>query len=781
MKAVSQGGILLWRLTWRSLKRDALSSLMLVLFVALAAMLASAATIVLLTGGTAVRSLMDRALTPDFLQMHSGQLDLPRFEAFASTNPQVERFEAVNMLNFDGTSLRVGGASLATGLQDNAFVVQSDSFDHLLAPDGQVIRPSVSTVWLPVYYMELLGLEVGQTLEVHGEAGNLDLEIAGFLQDSQMNSSFASSKRLLVHPDDFERLAHLGGEYEYLLQFRLNDAAKVGEFEAAYRAAGLEANGPTLTRSLFVLVNSLDPVLSGAVVVMVALLLTAMAVLCVRFVLLTGMERNYREIGVLAALGVRTEQLRRLYGVRFLPLALASALVGWLVSPLLSRVLLRDVQLYMGPVQGGVMPWLFGLVAALAIALLLMLAVRRVLRRIGAVSPVRAIRSGTSAAGHVRQPAWPGLPSGRWRLRLALGIRDLLARRSIYVVPFVVFCLAAIIMVVPQNLHTTVSRPEFITYLGAGLSDVRVEVPAGEDSIGQLKAALAADAAVARHADFITAAYDFVDSDGRVHNLKVESGDHQAFPVAYLAGGAPVGTDDLALSTLLAAELGLETGSALELDGRRFTVSGIYQDVTNGGRTAKMAAAPFSRRVLWGTVLIDAAHDAAVGDLVAKYSGDWPGLQFSSVADYVDTIMGGTRTALKAVTFTTTLAGLVVAALITGLFMPLLLARDSAAIGLQFALGFRRSDITGQYLARAVLLLVPAIAVGSLLANFLGGSIAGVLLGPLGLSQVRLAVDPLLAWLLAPAALLAAVLLASAVSVRPRPAMFLNQALKEGQ
>ena len=46
------------------------------------------------------------------------------------------------------------------------------------------------------------------------------------------------------------------GSIEYLIEFRLKDFSAFGAFETAYASAGLEANGPTVTYTLFKMMNA---------------------------------------------------------------------------------------------------------------------------------------------------------------------------------------------------------------------------------------------------------------------------------------------------------------------------------------------------------------------------------------------------------------------------------------------------------------------------------------------------------------------------------------------
>jgi putative ABC transport system permease protein len=111
-----------------------------------------------------------------------------------------------------------------------------------------------------------------------------------------MQPLLSSSKRFLVSQNDFAALQPFGS-VEYLIEFRLHDLDSLGAFETAYTAAGLEANGPTLTYPLFRMFNGLSDGLMIAVILLISALVIAIAFLCIRFTLLAKIEDDYREIG----------------------------------------------------------------------------------------------------------------------------------------------------------------------------------------------------------------------------------------------------------------------------------------------------------------------------------------------------------------------------------------------------------------------------------------------------------------------------------------------------
>ncbi|WP_145978597.1 FtsX-like permease family protein [Granulicoccus phenolivorans] len=788
-------------LTRNALRRSGVSAVILVAFVALAAMLAGAAAALVVSATGATEALMQRARTPHYLQMHTGPVDRDRMAAFAEQNPLVAQWAVVPMLTVDGAAVRISGpgvdTTLADSLQDNSFVTQNAEFDFLLDTDDRVIQPAPGTVWLPLFYREELGLATGNVVTVTGPGATAGtpaqtrLVVAGFLRDSQMNSSYASSKRLLVAPDDLaavQRTVAETGTIEQLIQFRLTDPAAVGTFEVQYREAGLEAGGPTITWSLFTLVNSLSEGITAAIVILVTVLLVAIALLCVRFTLLTTIEQDQRQIGVLKAVGVRGRDLRRLYTGRYLALAVAGALLGVALAPLLSRSLLARVDLFMGPSGRGGWALLVGWVLAAGIVAVVGLSVRRTLRALDRVSPVEALRSGTAAAGRVRRtPRWLSVSRGRLGANLSLGLADLGRRPGMYAVPLVIFTLASFILIVPQNLYSTVTAPGFITHMGAGVSDLRIDIRQTADPrrAGELDAALAGDPQVARHSLLVTADYAATAADGTDVRLKIESGDLAMFPIRYATGQQPSAPDQLALSTMQAQQLGARVGDPVVVrppgggQPLALTVVGIYSDVTNGGRTAKMVAPHTSTQVMWSTLLADVVPGADPAAVVGAYAAANPDLRVSSVDDYVQATMGGTAQVLRDASVISLLVGLAIAALITALFLRLLLTADSARVATLRALGFRDGQIRAQYAIRTVVLLLVGVVLGAVLANTVGGLLAGLLLSGVGLTRLDLIANPLLAWLATPAVLLLTVAVTAYASTRPGADQSITATMKE--
>lgn len=175
---------------------------------------------------------------------------------------------------------------------------QSGKFDYLLDFDGNIINVLEGEIYVPICYMKDDTAEVGDIAVISGK----EFTVAGFLRDSQMNSTLSSSKRFLISANDYAEIESLGNT-EYLIEFRLMDLSTLGTFETAYTSAGLEANGPTITYPLFKITNAINDGLMIAVILLVSALVVAIAFMCIRFTLLAKIEDDYLEIGVMKAIG----------------------------------------------------------------------------------------------------------------------------------------------------------------------------------------------------------------------------------------------------------------------------------------------------------------------------------------------------------------------------------------------------------------------------------------------------------------------------------------------
>ena len=768
------------RIIGNDILKNKLITFVTMIFIAAAAMLVSLAAILTINLSGALDSLMTKAKTPHFLQMHSGEIDYAKLTSFAEHNNNVDEFQVVEFLNIDSSQIVLGENSLANNVQDNGLSTQSEKFDYLLDLEGNIINVSDGELYVPISYMKENITKVGEKAVISGQ----EFVVAGFLRDSQMNSTLAASKRFLVSENDYTKMKNLGS-IEYLIEFRLKDLSALGEFETAYATAELEANGPTVTYTLFKMMNALSDGMMIAIILFVSALVVAIAFICIRFTLLSKMEDDYHEIGVMKAIGLRIADIKRIYFVKYVALATVGSILGFGLSLLFKDILLENIRIYMGEAENSSFAPLFGIIGILVVLFSILLYVNGVLKHLKKISVVEAIRFGTSQEKSSNSKRFYLNSNRLLNTNIFLGIKDVLKRKKLYATMLAILVVSSFIIIVPQNLYNTISSKNFTQYMGIGNYDMRIDIQQTQnisEKTEDILTGMRNDHTISTYAALTTKIFKAKMEDGTEENLKIELGDHSAFPIVYSQGKAPVKENEIALSSINADEMSKKVGDVITLviKGKEqdFSVSGIYSDITNGGKTAKAVFADDSAQIMWSIIIAELSDTSIVSSKVTEYSNKFGYAKVSDVDDFVTQTFGSTIRSVETASYAAIVVSLIITALITLLFMKMLIAKDRTSIAIMKALGFTKSDIKLQYISRSVFVLIIGIMLGTLLANTLGETLAGAIISSFGADSFKFTVNPLSAYLLCPLLMICAVLIATIAGTSGAGKISISQNIK---
>lgn len=561
-----------------------------------------AVLLAVLTGNLTVQlfgsmnQFMETAQTPHLLQMHSGDINREEIEKFAIENNSVSRHQIMGFVNIEGAMWELGDTTLTHSVQDNGVSIQSTEFDYLLDDENETIQPKEGELYVPITYREEGSVELGSEAKVAG----IPFTIAGFLRDSQMNSTLASSKRFLVHENDFGRIAP-EGRMEYLIEFQLHDLDQLSSVQNAYQQARLPNNGPMITYPLFRMINALTEGMTIALILLIALTVVLISFLLIRLTLLTQLEDDFHQIGILKAIGFRNSDIRKLYGQKYFWITLAAGGLGFMLAILLSPGLQRNIQLYMGAYDGQLMMYFAGSIGGLTIMGIIIAYVYWTLRKTNEISAAAATKAGFTLKRKIKSSPISLAKHSKLPSNMLLAFNQMSLRVNLFITLAVVIIFSLLILIVPFNLNQTISSPSFVKYMGIGESDLIFNIQQVENIeqlTREIKNDLQANPSMKEFASNHVSNFQLADGG----YMNVTLGDHETFPVEYIEGSNPSEVDQIAISAMNAEELGKTIGDTLILimDGeeRGFSIQGIYSDITNGGKTAKAIFEPEQAEVM---------------------------------------------------------------------------------------------------------------------------------------------------------------------------------------
>ncbi len=728
-------------------RESKLITIITALFITVAALLVALATILSVNLAGSIDTLMEKSQSPHYMQMHTGEVNRERLAKFVEANGNVATYEVAEFLNLNGSDIELGDHSLADSVEDNGLAVQSKNLDYFLDMENQPIQPKPGELYVPVMFKKQGLAKIGDKAKIAGKT----FTINGFLRDGTMNSQMAGSKRFLLHQTDYDELFSKG-KLEYIIQFRLKAPSKLNQFEAAYKKAGLEVNGPSGTHRLFKLGNAMSDGIMIGILLLISLLVVLMTFMCIRFTLLAKIEEDYKEIGVMKAIGLQLKAIKKIYLAKYAAISMIGSLLGYLISLPLSYLLLKNIKLFMGESKNEGLSWILAVAGVLAVMLLMIAYVYVLLNRFKKISAVEAIRfSGANEKVNTKT---------RFNLRrlaffspdTRIGIIDIMNRKKIYLTMLLVFIISTFIMIVPALVYHTASSEEFVESLGFSHKiDIATSLYQSTNSIenqDKIEDYLANDPDVEMYSKISTKNFDVKEAGVENGMLSVELGNHQKFPVNYLKGHAPRRINEIALSTINADEYNKKIGDPIILirEGReeKFIVCGIYANLFNGGKTAKAIFEDRTAPTIWTDISIKLKNPSKLTEKMNQYKEDLPFAKMNNAEQYRDQTFGSTIQSLLMVAIGASLVAVLITGLITSLFMKLLLVKDKKEIATLKAIGLTNQEIRNQYLARSLTILVLGIGLGTGLAMTLGKTISGLVSAGLGGVSVQLIGSPLI-------------------------------------
>ncbi|MEI2357325.1 ABC transporter permease [Mesobacillus zeae] len=761
------------RMLKKDLLRNRIITLTLSAFIMLSSLLIASAVGIMVDLFVSMDKLFQKSNAPHFVQMHSGEIDQRLIDKFSFDNELVKEQQTVEMINIDGSNIFLNESQRAENesVMDISFVKQNPSFDFLLNLENQVIKVSQGEIGVPIYYMQQNDLNIGDKIWVANGNFKKEFMIKAFVRDVQMNPSIVSSKRFVINDQDWNIVKANIGESEYLIEFLLTDLDKITEFESMYQSADLPQKGPKITYSLFKTLNALSEGIVALVIVLISLLLIAIAILCIRFTMMTTMEEDYREIGVMKGIGIQSKDIQKLYLTKYIVIAAVASIGGFVLSIFVGHIFTANIALYMGTAEKTVLHYFVPLIGTMVVFIAVLFYCQLVLRKFRRITAIEALRAGSSLDNRQSWRVFKLQKSKFPNVNVFLGIKDVFERFKVYGLVCFVFILSTFIIIVPVNFLNTVESPGFITYMGAGKSDIRIDLQQSMD-VGQrftdMQYYIENDSTVEKYSALVTSTIKILNSEGTYENINVEIGDFTVFPLEYLKGSAPKHKNDIALSYMKANELEKNVGDVLVLivNGQKqeLTICGIYQDISNGGKTAKALLPYDSKNILWYVVNLDVKTGVDVNEKIEEYKKVFYPAKVTDMDEYLSQTLGTTINQLKVVTVSSIVIAISIAVLITGMFFTMLIAKDAIQITIMKSLGFSNRDIQVQYITRSLLVLLIGIVFGTFIAGTLGQELVSLLGSFMGASNIKFVVNSLVSYILCPLLLIIAVTITTLIN-----------------
>lgn len=752
-------------------RRNKIITTAVFLFIMFAVVLAASAVNNIAHLIPSMAELQKRAVPADITQMHSGEFDQEDIDRFTEAQREhITMQETMVLLTLDGSHIHFGdNQTMAGTVQDISFVVQNEKFDFILDLNNEKLDVMEGEVAVPIYFMQQYNLKIGETITVKSGEYEKEFVISDYARDYEMNSSLTSSKRFVLNQADYDEMHTMqAGELEYLIEFKLKENGSSQAVQTAYIEAGLPTNGPTVEGEVFLLFNALSDAAVAMVIILISMLMIIIAFLCIRLTFLATIDEDVREIGVMKALGISKKKIRKLYLTKYKIMSVIAGITGYLLSFFVVHLFNRNMRLYLSSDSSGILQYVLSLAAPIVIYFLIVMYCKRVLKKIDKVSAVEALRSNMMAPGKKQKYSFPLLDNRFFSVSSYMGLRDVWKRFKLYRLLLLIYIVSTFLAILPIQVYNTMNSPEFSTYMGIGKSDMRIDLRMTDTitaDFTRLYEDLENDSDIEKHAAYITSAYQVKNTEGSWDYIYIEIGDFSLFPLKYLEGRAPKGEGEISLSYANASANGLnkKVGDEVVVKAggkeKTLTVTGIYQDITNGGKTAKAHTdlGINNEAVLWMHVSMNVAAGVDIQEKMNNYQTTYEFAKVNDIKEYTQQTLGNIIDQMGIIVIGGMTITVLMIVLITALFLRMLLSKDMSQIAIMRSMGLTSKQIRHQYMAGTLMVLVLGILFGALASNYVGEFLVSIAMSFMGAAKIELVQVAWQTWLLWPLLLIVVV------------------------
>ena len=580
-------------------RKRAWKNIILFVFMCLSVTIAAMVVLMLSQLFSSITSMYETAKPPHFLQMHMGTINQADIDEFNESFEGVTYWQTAPMIDLYGDTIMVTGDEKSYTLSDCrldiSFVKQNNGYDVLLDEKREPLQLKDGEIGIPIIILDQYDIFLGDTILIRDKGIEKQFTVVTYVYDGMMNSTACSSTRFLISDADFDLLAGNIGEMEYLIETYFTDSSLASAYQTAYEqsAKELPKNGQAVTYTIIFLLSVLTDILTARVFVLAGAALILVAVICLRYVILAELEDDVVEIGTMKSIGIPEKGIENLYLAKIRILMCAAGVVGFLLSLLLLPHFTSHISRFFGEQPLDVKFLLLAVAAVALIYCIILLFAKKILRQIKTktIVDLLVLNDGFSKKSKVKTGLYK---ARRLSTNALIGLQEV---RKGYGIIFVLMLIITMLVMVPIRSLQAVRTQDFVTYMGSPVCDLLAEVTQG-DSLEERNEDLSnllreeAEKGTVQNIDVLRRVrLQAFSSTGELVGVHVDTGASAGKGIVYLQGSSPSNEKQIALSYLLADELGKDAGDTVEIISDHQTydmeICGIYQDVTSGGKTAK--------------------------------------------------------------------------------------------------------------------------------------------------------------------------------------------------
>ncbi len=735
-----------WHIFKKDMRRKKTMNGILLAFIILAAMFTASSLNIMVSVLQGVDYFAEISDVGDVFVLCNGkEEELANTSQYLQNSDLVEGYRMNQLVALEEENLLFNGEEV----QDmGTFLVQTPSENGMkfFNRDDQVLTADMihqGEVYLTKSVKDYVGAQAGDTITIQFNGMRMELTFAGTHKDCIHGVSIGSSS-ILISEEDMDYLLHCcGGNTRVGNVYFLKTDHPTDLKNRLTEMNGVEQ---VVDRDLLRLMYVPHLLVSG-IFLIVGVILIAVSFLILRFSIRFSISEEYREIGVMKAIGIGNFRIRSFFTIKYICIGIIGCVIGLVFSFPFGLLLMKISMPSM--VMGNSLGALLNVAGVLVILLAIIGIAFRFTGVVKRSTPIEAIRNGQTGERYKQKSV---LHLGRSKLPSPsfLAVNDILSTPRRYISMVIIFALCVLLTLILSNSVVTLRSDALVETCGFMKADLYAEL--GDDDSRNLygldseetiqKYKEETERELAEHgipAKLSTRYVLHVNLESPtakgMHTGYVPCGS-SVFDYHCIKGSVPKAADEIMISKQVGKELGVSIGDTVKVDTRdgcmECMVTGYYDCMNDLGDAVLLHEAfPYRQENFLSGFLFDIRYEDSdtISDQVRKSRENTVKTLYKSVytgGELVDKITGCSDT--MAIVEEALLGVTVVVILLAVILMERsFIADEKSQIALLKAVGMNDSKIIRWHVVRFSIVSL----VASLLAMALNVPMTALLLNPI--------------------------------------------------
>lgn len=757
----------------RDLKRKKTMNLIILLFVILSVMFISSSVMNLTAMMGSIDSFFDKAGISDYtvFERSGGTVTVADAVKNAEGVTDFKQEESIFLSNhkFVGRAKKKDSQNANTSLVCCLSHQIQRYFD---GSDNEITEVADGEVYVRQSLLDNSNAKVGDKVELTVADVTRTFTVRDTLKDAMLGSSMMGNARFLISENDYKAFEKAEPLEPYLFYISLIDTDDIPTLEKALNDC--DAIVFYGERSWLQFTYIMEMIIAGILLV-VSIALILIAVVILRFTISFTLSEEFRQIGIMKAIGIPNGKIRSLYLVKYLAVSVVGAAIGLALSFPFGNMMLKSVSksIVMENSNGVLLRVLCAAAVVCIIVLFCYLSTRKVKK----FTPVDAVRSGTTGERYKKKGV---IKLGKKPVRpvFFMAVNDILSSPKRFLIMLFTFFVGISMLMVSMNISSTMTSSKMLNWINMAQCDAtlvesgaieKYMVADGREKLNQKISEIESDLSEKGwEADCfveVTSIVIVAKGDTELKTNGVEGVNMSPDEYMYLEGTAPQNKNEIAMSYVVADRLGVSIGDTVTvktLDSEtECMITAVYQTMMNLGNNIRLypgKTKSFQKLVYLNEFQIRFHDDLSTGELekrIEAISEMYPDDKVMNAGDYVDYCVGGVGGTIDGVTGLLFPVIILIDILVAVLMEKSFLTKERGEIAMLKAIGFKNHSIILWQTVRIAIVMIVAVLLSVALADPIGKFTTGGVFKMMGAKNIIFDMDILKTFVIYPAIVLA--------------------------